>query len=184
MSPKGPKARSISSLGQRPRSDHENNQRAESPIYRMPQSLAHVVLHVIFSTKDREPFFPPALRPELHAYLAVVARNNESECYRVGGVTDHVHLALSLPRTLTVADLVEELKTSSSKWIKTKSPRLASFAWQRGYGAFSVGPGDRGVLCAYIDNQEEHHRTWTFQDEYRTFLARHGVAFDERYVWD
>jgi hypothetical protein len=80
--------------------------------------------------------------------------------------------------------LVETLKTSSSKWIKTQSPRLISFAWQRGYGAFSVSPVDRDAVCAYIDNQEEHHRTRTFQEEYRTFLEKYGVTFDERYVWD
>jgi REP element-mobilizing transposase RayT len=150
----------------------------------MPQSLAHVLLHVVFSTKDREPFITAPVRAALHAYLAVVARNTGCECHRVGGMSDHVHLALALPRTLTIADLVETLKTSSSKWIKTQSPRLISFAWQRGYGAFSVSPVDRDAVCAYIDNQEEHHRTRTFQEEYRTFLEKYGVTFDERYVWD
>ena len=95
-----------------------------------------------------------------------------------------MHLAIRLARTVTAAKLVEELKTSSSKWLKLQSPALAGFAWQRGYGAFSVGPSDLDVLRHYIDNQEEHHRTRTFQDEYRAFLAKYGIEYDERYVWD
>ena len=150
----------------------------------MPQSLANVIVHLVFSTKDRCACLGPSLRPALHAYLATVARNAGCDCPRVGGVADHVHLAVRLSRTVTIAALVEELKTTSSKWLKAQAPELAGFAWQRGYGAFSVGPTDLDALLAYIDNQEEHHRTKTFQDEYRIFLAKHGVEFDERYVWD
>ena len=95
-----------------------------------------------------------------------------------------MHLAVRLSRTITVAQLIEELKTSSSKWLKTQSPALASFAWQRGYGAFSVGPSDLNALLHYIDIQEEHHKTRTFQDEYRAFLTKYGIEYDERYVWD
>ena len=150
----------------------------------MPQSLANVLLHLVFSTKDRLPLVGPALRPGLHAYLATVVRTAESECPRVGGTADHVHLAIRLSRTITIAQLVEEVKTSSSKWIKTQSPDLAPFAWQRSYGVFSVGPVDLGALLAYIDNQAEHHRTRTFQDEYRAFLKKYEIDYDERYVWD
>ena len=150
----------------------------------MPQSLSLVIIHVIFSTKDRHPFLEPDKRPPLHAYLATVARNAGCECYRVGGVADHVHLALRLSRTLAIAGLIENLKTSSSKWLKTQSAGLASFSWQRGYGCFSVGPMDLDTLCVYIDKQEEHHRTRTFQDELRMFLKKYGVEYDEEYVWD
>jgi REP element-mobilizing transposase RayT len=150
----------------------------------MPQSLSIVVIHVIFSTKERHPFLDPDTRPNLHAYLATVARNAGCECYRAGGVADHVHLAIRLSRTLTIADLVENLKTSSSKWLKTQAPNLAAFAWQRGYGCFSVGPADLDSLRAYIDNQEEHHRTRTFQEEFRMFLKKYGVEHDEAYLWD
>jgi REP element-mobilizing transposase RayT len=108
----------------------------------------------------------------------------DCECFRVGGVVDHVHLAVRLSRTLTMAQLIEELKTSSSKWLKTQSPALDAFAWQRGYGAFSVGPSDLNALLNYIDAQEEHHKTHTFQDEYRAFLKKYGIEHDERYVWD
>jgi putative transposase len=102
---------------------------------------------------------------------------------RVGGVADHVHLAIGISRTITTAQLVEELKTSSSKWLKTQSPALARFAWQGGYGAFSVGPSPLEALKRYIDTQEEHHQSRTFQEEYRIFLKRYGVEYDERYVW-
>ena len=150
----------------------------------MPQSLSFVLVHVVFSTKDRAPVLDVDVRAQLHAYLATVARNRDCECYRAGGVADHVHLAIRLSRTLTVANLVGELKTSSSKWLKTLSPTLANFAWQRGYGAFSVGPSDLEALRGYIDGQEKHHQTRTFQDEFRAFLAKYGLEFDERYVWD
>ena len=102
----------------------------------------------------------------------------------VGGVEDHVHLAIRLSRTVTLADLIQDLKTTSSKWLKPQSPALAAFAWQRGYGCFSVGPTDVDGLKAYIDDQENHHRTRTFQEEFRMFLKKYGVEYDEAYVWD
>ena len=150
----------------------------------MPQSLSLVIIHIIFSTKDRCALLDAGMRPKLHAYLSTVARNDGCECYRAGGVADHVHLAVRLSRTLTIAGLVESLKTASSKWLKAESPGLAAFSWQRGYGCFSVGPTDLDSLCAYIDQQEEHHRTRTFQEEFRMFLKKYGVAYDEAYVWD
>ncbi|MDX2081710.1 MAG: IS200/IS605 family transposase [Terrimicrobiaceae bacterium] len=150
----------------------------------MPQSLALVIVHIVFSTKDREPVIGRSVRESLHAYLATVARNAGCECYRVGGVADHVHLALRLPRTGTIAGVVEELKTSSSKWMKTQGVEWRAFAWQRGYGAFSLAPTDLDALTAYLDSQEEHHKTRTFQEEFRGFLIKYGVAFDERYLWE
>jgi putative transposase len=122
--------------------------------------------------------------PGRSQYLATVGRNAGCECYRVGGVADHVHLAIRLSRTTTIADLVENLKTSSSKWLKVQSPELANLSWQRGYACFSVGPSDVDALCKYIDSQEEHHRTRTFQEEYRMFLKKYGVEHDEAYMWD
>jgi len=150
----------------------------------MPQSLSHVIVHLVFSTKDRFPCIDAAVRPSLHAYLAEVTRNSRCACFRVGGAADHVHLAVGLSRTTSIADLVNELKTSSSMWMKVKPAEVGGFAWQRGYGAFSVGPDDLDAVVAYIDRQEEHHRTRTFQDEYLAFLAKYAVEFDERYVWD
>ncbi len=150
----------------------------------MPQSLSLVVVHVIFSTKNRQPLIDLKLRPKLHAYLATVARNADCECYRVGGVADHVHLAIRLSRKLTIADMIETLKTSSSKWLKIQAHELGAFSWQRGYGCFSTGPTELKALCTYIDNQEKHHRTRTFQEEFRMFLKKYGVEYDEAYVWD
>lgn len=150
----------------------------------MPQSLSHIIIHLVFSTKSRESFLANAIRPKLYAYLAGVARNAGCESFRVGGTADHVHLAIRLSRTITIAELVETLKTSSSKWLKSNSPELAAFAWQRGYGVFSVGPADLDLLIHYIDNQEEHHTKKTFQEEFLAFLTKYGVEFDERYVWD
>ena len=161
-------------------------QSAVSAIYPlcMSQSLSYLLIHVIFSTKDRAPIIGDSIRPKLHAYLATVARNAGCECYRVGGVADHVHLAVLLSRTLAVSELVKELKIPSSIWMKAQSPAHAGFAWQGGYGAFSVGSSDLEVLKRYIDMQEEHHKTLTFQQEYRIFLEKYGVEYDERYVWD
>ena len=148
----------------------------------MPQSLTFVLLHVVFSTKDREALLHENVRPELFAYLAGVARNMGCECYRVGGMADHVHLAIGLGRTVTIAALIEELKTSSSRWLKLHG--IDDFAWQRGYGAFSVGRSDFDTLMSYIDKQAEHHRKVDFRDELRMLLRRYGVESDERYLWD
>jgi len=112
-----------------------------------------------FSTEGRTPLRDASVLPSLNVYLATVARNAGCECYRASGVADHVHLAVRLSRTTATSKLVEELKTSSSKWLKTQSPVLAKFAWQRGYGAFSVGPTDLPALIQYIDTQETHHTT-------------------------
>lgn len=150
----------------------------------MSQSLSLVIVHLIFSTEDRRPFLSTGVKDSALAYLATVARNTGCECYRVGGVADHVHLAIRLSRTMTIAKLVEELKTSSSKWSKSYSAELGDFAWQRGYACFSVGPKDVSALLEYIDNQEGHHETRSFQDELRMFLKQYGVSYDEAYVWD
>ena len=150
----------------------------------MPQSLSIILIHLIWSTKDRRPWLEPRIRERTHAFLAGAVRQCDCEAYRVGGVEDHVHLAVRLSRTLSVADLVKEVKTASSKWVKTQDASLQDFAWQQGYGVFSVGMSQKETLLNYIDNQEEHHRTRTFKDEYRDFLTKYGIEYDERHVWD
>ena len=150
----------------------------------MPQSLSFLLVHVVFSTKDRAALLDTEVRPDLYAYLATIVRNNDCECFRVGGVADHVHLAIRLNRRASVADLVAEMKASSSQWLKSQSPRLAKFAWQRGYGAFSVGPSDLNALIRYIETQESHDKKQAFQDELRAFLAKYGIECEERYLWD
>jgi REP element-mobilizing transposase RayT len=150
----------------------------------MPQSLALVIVHIIFSTRDRKPVLQHPIRHDLHAYLAARARIAGCECYSVGGVADHVHLAVRLSRTVTVAKLVEDLKTASSKWLKTQSPKLKKFSWQSGYGAFSVGPSDLPALRRYIEAQEAHHAKHSFQEEFLALLKKYGIEYDERYLWD
>lgn len=154
------------------------------PVQLKPQPLSLVIVHLVFSTKDREPWLTPAIRPRLHAYLAEVARGHGCMAYRVGGVSDHMHLALSLPRTLTQSDLVKELKTTSNHWLEKQDKAFTAFAWQRGYGLFSIGKSQLPALVRYIDDQETHHRTHTFQDEYRAMLTKYGIAYDEAHVWD
>jgi putative transposase len=150
----------------------------------MPQSLSNILIHLIWSTKDRHPWLEHGTREKTHAFLAGTVRQCDCEAYRVGGVADHVHLAVRLSRTLSVADLVKEVKTASSKWLKEQDPAFTGFYWQLGYGAFSVGMSQKETLLSYIDTQEEHHRTRAFQDEYRDFLTKYGIEYDERYVWD
>jgi REP element-mobilizing transposase RayT len=147
----------------------------------MPQSLSFVLVHIVFSSKDRHPFLKTNITAELYPYLASVARDTGCECYRIGGVADHVHLAIRLSRTTTIAHLVEQLKSCSSKWLKPKSPQ---FAWQRGYAAFSTNPSDLDTLIRYIDDQEDHHKKYDFQHELRALLNKYGVEHDERYMWD
>jgi len=150
----------------------------------MPQSLSRVIIHIIFSTKDREASLDSEVRPRLHAYLATICRDLGGEAFRVGGVADHVHILTTLPRTASQADMVEAVKKTSSKWIKGLAPKYRRFYWQRGYGAFSVSPSQLDAVIEYVEHQEEHHRLRSFQEEYREFLHKHGVEFDERYVWD
>jgi len=148
----------------------------------MPQTLSVNLVHIIFSTKGRLPVIRDEIAPDLQAYLAATARRLGCECFRVGGVADHVHLAVRLAPTKTSADLVSELKTASSKWMKTQS--VPEFAWQRGYGLFSVSPADLDALTRYIDTQKAHHAKRSFQDEMRAFFEKYHMSFDERYVWD
>ena len=150
----------------------------------MPQSLSRILVHLIFSTKNRERFLTPEIRDELHPYLAAVLREDGCPSLQIGGVEDHVHLLFGLSRTRTVAQVVETVKTSSSKWIKTKGTAFAEFHWQAGYGAFSVGQSNVAMVIRYIQDQEEHHRKTTFQEEYRRFLKLYQVPYDENYVWD
>ncbi len=150
----------------------------------MPQSLSRILLHIVFSTKNREPWLDAEIRPRAFSYLAEIGRNLGCEVYRVGGAADHVHLAVLLTRTLPVADFVQKVKRTSSVWIKDHGSRHGGFSWQAGYGAFSLGISQLAALTCYIDGQEEHHRKVGFQEEYRKFLMKYGVEFDERYLWD
>ena len=150
----------------------------------MSQSLASVLIHLVFSTKNREPLIPDSLRDGLHAYIGGTVSARKGTLLAAGSVEDHVHLLISIPRDLAPSELVKEIKTGSSKWIKEQDKRLANFHWQAGYGMFSLSITHRSRLEGYIAGQREHHRVTSFQDEYRRLLSMHGVEFDERYVWD
>jgi putative transposase len=148
----------------------------------MPQSLSKILVHLIFSTKDREPSITEAVRPRLHAYMAGILVNLKSPSLQVGGAADHVHSLVLLGRTISQAELVEQLKKSSSKWMKAEGG-VPRFAWQGGYGAFSVSESHADAVIRYIQAQPEHHRTMTFQEEFRKFLERYKLAYEESYVW-
>ena len=150
----------------------------------MPKSYAEVYLHVVFSTKDRPPFLQDAMiRSDLFAYLGGICHGKvDCPSIAIGGHVDHVHSLVRLGRLTAIADLVRDLKRDSSPWLKQKG--LASFAWHRGYGAFSVSPGHVGEVVAYIAGQEEHHKKVTYQDEFRRICRKYGVQLDEEYAWD
>ena len=150
----------------------------------MAQSLSNILIHIIFSTKKRQPLILPEITQELYSYMAGIARAHESYVHEIGGIEDHVHLLVSLPRTLPLSLLVEDVKKGSSKWIKTKGNLYSHFAWQNGYGAFSIGQSGYEGLRKYIQTQKNHHKSISFQDEYRAFLKKYRIVYDEKYVWD
>ena len=150
----------------------------------MPQSLVKNYVHIVFSTKNRQPFIDQSIKEELHAYLGGTCKELGCPVLAVGGVEDHVHILCTLSRNMALSELVGKVKANSSKWIKTKGEQYANFYWQNGYGAFSVNPTETEVVIKYIQNQEEHHKKRTFQEEYRLFLKKYKVEYDERYVWD
>lgn len=150
----------------------------------MPQSLSSILIHLIFSTKNREPFLTPEIDAELYPYLASIFKANKSPALIINGTSDHLHSLFSLSRVVTIADVVEEIKTESSKWIKTKGREFQNFHWQSGYGAFSIGQSQVAAVKRYIRRQKEHHNRVSFQDEYRKFLKVYEVEYDERFVWD
>jgi REP element-mobilizing transposase RayT len=150
----------------------------------MAQSLSNVLIHLVFSTKNRHPWLRVEIENELTKYIAGTCRELVSPTHKIGAFDDHVHIACSLGRTISISKLVEEIKTGSSKWIKTKGNAFNGFAWQNGYGAFSIGQSQLDDLRGYIANQREHHRKKSFQEEFRELLSRYEIEYDERYVWD
>jgi putative transposase len=150
----------------------------------MPQSLAKVYLHLVFSTKNRTPVLHDSFRDELHNVMGGLFNGMDCQSLIVGSVEDHVHGLCVLSRTKTIADVVSKWKTGSTDWIRSRQPALRDFHWQSGYGAFSVSQSQVEVVRHYIRNQREHHTQQSFQDELRGLLRRHDIEFDERYVWD
>jgi putative transposase len=148
----------------------------------MPQSLAAVYIHLVFSTKGRYSFLvDEEIRNGLHAYMGGISRHSGCQPLGIGGTSDHVHLLVQLGRTTTIADLVRDVKGKSSMWTK---PQVPDFEWQKGYGAFSFAQADLPALQAYVNGQEEHHRRESFQEEFLRLLHEHSLAYDERYLWE
>ena len=150
----------------------------------MPQSLVKNIMHLVWSTKNREAFIMPPVETLLHAYLAQMCYERDCPAFKVGGYTDHVHILCNLSKIRTVSKLVEEIKSSSSKWIKTQGEAFENFFWQRGYGGFSVSPREMPTLENYIGNQHTHHQKQTYQEEFRGILHEYEVAYNELHVWD
>ena len=168
-------------VSSRPRS---NGARKPFTLACMPQSLAKIYVHLIFSTKGREKVIPRHLHPELHDYMGGVLRGLGCTAVEINTEPDHAHLLFLLSRTETLGDIVRQVKTGSTEWLQRQLPILRNFHWQNGYGAFSVSQSNLAEVKEYICNQQKHHQVMSFQEEYRRFLAKYEVEYDERYVWD
>jgi len=150
----------------------------------MPQSLAKNLIHLIFSTKNRDPLITEPVRPDLHQYAAGILHDLKSPALMINSVADHIHVLFNLHRTKSLANVVMELKRGTSIWMKEQGLEFAEFYWQNGYGAFSIGQSMVETVVKYIENQAEHHAKRPFQYEFREFLKRYDMEFDEEYVWD
>ena len=150
----------------------------------MPQSLSSVLIHLVFSTKNRTPTILPEIQARLWEYLGGIVKGLKGFPIQIGGMPDHVHMLVTLRQQLALADMLREIKAGSSGWIHDTFQELREFEWQAGYGAFTVSHSGVPTVKEYIVNQAEHHKTLTFQDEYRFLLKKHGIEFDERYLWD
>lgn len=150
----------------------------------MSQSLADIILHVVFSTKERLPLIKIEIQEELYRYISEVCSNLSCPIISINGIEDHVHILLHLGRTIAISNLISEIKSSSSRWIKSKSHHFRDFNWQRGYGAFSVSRMNIENAKRYLASQKEHHKKISFKDEFLSMLKRAQIQYDEKYLWD
>ena len=150
----------------------------------MAQSLAKLHIHLVFSTKQRERVLSDQIRDALHRYISSVSGNNNCPVIIVNSVPDHVHILFELGRTMSVSSIAEEIKRTSSKWLKSQNDLYSAFRWQAGYAAFAISAKDVAGVVAYISMQQVHHMTQTFPEEYRQILIENDISFDERYLWD
>ena len=150
----------------------------------MSQSLSDILLHIIFSTKDRCPIILPDIEEELYRYISSITVSHDCPVIKIGGVSDHLHMLISFGRTVSISKLITEIKANSSRWIKTKDVKYSTFSWQRGYGAFSVARRNLDSVIKYINNQKEHHQKVSFKDEFLALLQQSKIKFDEKYLWD
>ncbi len=149
----------------------------------MAQTFTSLLMHVVFSTKDRADLIPAPLESKLYAYLGGITQNQSGRLLAAGGTANHVHLLVSHSKTVSLADYMENLKKDSSKWIKTQDPRCRTFRWQDGYGAFTIGQSNVAALKRYIATQKDHHREVSFQEEFLNILRKYGIPYDDRYIW-
>ena len=150
----------------------------------MAQTLVSLLVHVIFSTKSREPLITPEIETELYAYIGGILKNHESRLLDAGGTADHLHLLVSQSKNIALSSLMKDVKKDSSLWIKTKGKAFRNFHWQDGYGGFSIGKTDVSILKRYLGSQKDHHRKRSFQEELVQFLDEYGIDYDERYLWN
>jgi len=150
----------------------------------MAHTYINILIHYVFSTKNRVGFITPELEIRLYSYIGGIARENNMKLVAIGGIANHIHLLLSLPATLSISKAIQLIKGGSSLWIHNTFPDLKNFQWQSGYGAFSVSRSHVNDTIKYINNQKEHHKKMTFKEEYIAFLKKHNIEYDERYIWD
>ena len=150
----------------------------------MPQSLVKMLSHIVFSTKDRVDLITPEIEDKLFGYISGIVKNNDSRLIIANGTANHIHLLISLGKTISISELVGKIKRDSSTWIKEQNPKFNKFYWQNGYGAFSVAQSQVEDVMRYIKNQKEHHKTKDFKTEYRDFLEKYEIEYDEKYLWD
>ena len=150
----------------------------------MAHTFTNLLTHVLFSTKDRMPLIQPGLKSDLGAYLGGTVRQLQGKAVTINGATDHIHLLLWMPPTVPTSETLRVLKSNSSRWVNKERGARSAFAWQTGYGAFSVSHSNAPSVVRYIREQEEHHRRVSFQEEFLVFLKRNGISYDERYIWE
>lgn len=148
----------------------------------MAQTYTKLLYHIVFSTKNREPWIDPAWRPELHAYIGGIVRNRKGELLAAGGIPDHIHLLVRLAADRSVSDVLRDIKSNSSGWLHERG--VMPFAWQNGFGAFTIHKALVPVITSYINNQVEHHSSVDYRNEYLTMLDDNGVEYDEKYLWE
>ena len=150
----------------------------------MPQSLFKILVHVVFSTKNRADLISPEIENKLFAYIHGIIENNGSKLIIANGTTNHIHLLISLGKKVDIPELIGDIKRDSSSWVKKQDASFSNFYWQKGYGAFSIGQSQVPTVVNYIKNQKEHHKQQDFKSEFRALLMKYEIDFDERYVWD
>ena len=150
----------------------------------MAQSLSKIYVHIVFSTKNHFPFIKPSIEPELFAYMGDSIKRSGGIPFLINGMSDHVHVFSTLPKTVALSKFIEDIKRNSSRWMKTKGPEYQKFAWQNGYGAFSVSSSKKDTVVKYIANQKDHHKKITFKEELLMFLKEYDVDYNEQYLWD